>query len=93
MNAILLAVALGVISLAINTIRDHGQRIGSLERDVAVIQGNRFTSGDAFALVRELTYERSEALRSLRDEIMQRFDRIETRIDHIGGTDENGRLP
>lgn len=87
----LLAVAIGVISLAITTIRDHGQRLGRLETDIAVIQGNRFTSGDAFELVRSLTYERSEALTDLRNEIMQRFDRIENRIDRIGGNDENGR--
>jgi hypothetical protein len=79
-NGILLAVTLTVLTLAIATFRDHGSRIGDVERDIAVIQGNRFTAADALRLQSRIEGRLEDKIDELKADMNARFDRLEGRI-------------
>jgi hypothetical protein len=84
-NGVLLAIALYVLSTSLGTQADHGRRLSATETSVAVIEGNRFTSSDAFDWENRVEDGVAEQITILRTEMNARFDRLEARIDRIGG--------
>jgi len=85
LNAFLLAVAIVVIGLASTTVVGHGEDIGELKTNVAVIQGNRFTSSDALEWSRRVEDDVRESVTEMRAEMNSRFDRLEARLNRGGG--------
>jgi hypothetical protein len=86
LNALLMAVAIVMLNSVADTIRAQGERITSLEITVAVMQSNGFSASDAVSMYQEIAGDRELHLNTLRTEIMQRFDRLEDRINRmIGG--------
>ena len=85
MNAVLLAVSIVVIGLASTTVVGHGEDINDLKTNVAVIQGNRFTSSDALEWERRVEDDVKESIMEMRAEMNSRFDRLEARLNRGGG--------
>ena len=84
-NGVLLAIALYVLSTFGGTQADHSRRLNATETSIAVIEGNRFTSNDAMRWENRVEDEVELHITSLRTEMNARFDRLEARIDRIGG--------
>jgi len=79
-NGVLLAISVVVISLASTTLVSHGDKLADHTTDIAVIQGNRFTSQDALNWENRVEEGVANEIRALRTEMNARFDRLETRI-------------
>jgi len=88
LNGILLAVSLYFLSSFGGAQAKNTERLNTVERNVAVIQGNRFTAGDAIALQHDVSADITAQVQALRLEMNARFDRLEDRINRIGGGEQ-----